>query len=102
MEAPRVELGHDVEEERVGVVVERLVVQEQLGQQAEVLRVVFVLPTVDLEEGYGVVSVDLVARRMAQVALGLRTKRSDERDEGRGRGQHSPDVSRGICGSCGT
>ena len=43
-----VRLGHDVEEERIGVVVERLVVEEELRQQAQVLRVRLVLPPVDL------------------------------------------------------
>ena len=37
MEAVGVVLGHDVEEEGVSVVVEGLVIQEQFGQQAEVL-----------------------------------------------------------------
>ena len=53
MEAFGVGLGHDVEEEWVGVVVERLVVQEELRQQAQVLRVRLVLPTVDLERERG-------------------------------------------------
>ena len=43
--------SHDVEEERVCVVVERLVVEEELGEEAEVLRVRLVLAAVDLEEG---------------------------------------------------
>ena len=34
--------GHDVEEEGLHVEVERLVVQEELGQQAEILAVLFV------------------------------------------------------------
>lgn len=39
MKAHAVHLGHDVEEEGVRVVVQCLVVQEQLGQQAQMLRV---------------------------------------------------------------
>ena len=39
MEAVGVVLGHDVEEEGVSVVVEGLVIQEQFGQQAEVLSI---------------------------------------------------------------
>ena len=44
--------SHDVEEEGVCVVVERLVIEEELGEEAEVLRVRLVLAAVDLEEGY--------------------------------------------------
>ena len=47
-----VTLAHHVEEEGVSVVVERLVVEEELGEEAEVLRVRLVLAAVDLEEGY--------------------------------------------------
>ena len=45
-------------------------VQEQLGEEAEVLGVVLVLPPVNLEEGDGVLAVDLVARRILVDALG--------------------------------
>ena len=37
--AQMVRFCHDVEEERLHVVVQRLVVQEQLGQQAQILAV---------------------------------------------------------------
>mmetsp|Transcript_10752 Transcript_10752/g.46588 ORF Transcript_10752/g.46588 Transcript_10752/m.46588 type:complete len:318 (-) Transcript_10752:532-1485(-) len=43
-----VELGHDVEQERIHVKVQSLVVQEQLGQQAQVLAVHLVRVPVDL------------------------------------------------------
>ena len=39
MVSDRVDLAHDIEEERVGVVVERLVVEEQLREQTQVLSV---------------------------------------------------------------
>ena len=45
-------------------------VQEQLGEEAEVLGVVLVLPPVNLEEGDGVLAVDLIARRILVDALG--------------------------------
>lgn len=69
MEAARVHLGHDVKEERVRVVVECLVVEEEFGQQAQVLCVRLVLAAVDLEEADGLLAVDFVARRVAQVTL---------------------------------
>ena len=65
-----VHLAHHVEEEGVRVVVERLVVQEELGQQAQVLGVVLVLASVYLEEGNGVFPVDLIARWVLVNALG--------------------------------
>jgi hypothetical protein len=96
--APVVALGHDVEEERLDIVVESLVVEEQFGHQAHVLAVDLVLLAVHLgmnehtarvsqerswtaaspgrkgthlKDGQRAVSVDLVARRVAQVALEL-------------------------------
>ena len=65
-----VAFAHDVEEERVRVVVERFVVEEELGEQAEVLGVGLVLPTVDLEERDGVLAIDLVTRGVFEVTLG--------------------------------
>ena len=50
MKAEVVTLAHNVEQERVSVVVERLVVKEQLRQEAQILRVRLVLPAVDFEE----------------------------------------------------
>jgi hypothetical protein len=49
MAAPLVALTEDVEEEEVDVVVERLVVQEQLRQVAQVLAVHLVLLPVHLQ-----------------------------------------------------
>lgn len=62
--------GHAVEEERVDVVVERLVVQEQLRQEAQVAAPPPLPLAVDLEEGDVVVAVDLVAGGMQQGAFG--------------------------------
>ena len=44
-------LAHDVKEERVDVVVERLVIQKELGQQAQLLTVGLVVFAVDLVGG---------------------------------------------------
>ena len=71
MATPRVALGHNVEEERLNVVIQGLVVQEQLGQQAQVLAVDFLLLAVDLEDRERVVAIDFVAGRVAQIALEL-------------------------------
>ena len=65
-----VTLAHHVEEEGVRVVVERLVVQEQLGKQAQVLGVVLVLASVYFKEGNRVLSVDLIPRGILMDALG--------------------------------
>lgn len=45
-----VALGHDVKQEWLDVVVERLVVEEHLGQQAEILTVDLVLASIHLED----------------------------------------------------
>ena len=44
-------LSHDIEEERLNVEVECLVVEEQLGQKAQVLTELLVLIAIHLEEG---------------------------------------------------
>lgn len=62
--------GHAVEEERVDVVVERLVVEEQLRQEAQVAAPPPLPLAVDLEEGDVIVAVDLVAGGVQQGALG--------------------------------
>jgi hypothetical protein len=49
--APIVALGHDVEEKGLHVIVEGLVIQEELGHQAEVLAVDLVLLAVYLRCG---------------------------------------------------
>jgi len=62
--------GHAVEEERVDVVVEGLVVEEELRQQAQVAAPGALPPAVDLEEADVVVAVDLVAGRVQERAFG--------------------------------
>lgn len=95
METRGVECGHHVEEEGVRVIVERLVVQEQLGHQTEVLTVGLtegigrdlachlmlpkehtavvhlVLAAINLKEGQCLLPIDLVPRRVVEVTLGL-------------------------------
>ncbi len=44
-------------------------VEEQLGQEAEVLAVKLVVAAVDLEDGERALAVDLLARRLAAHAL---------------------------------
>ena len=64
-----VALTHDIEEEGVGVVVQGLVVQKQLGQQTEVLGVILILPSVNFKERYRVLPVDFIPWWMFKVAL---------------------------------
>lgn len=62
--------GHAVEEERVDVVVEGFVVEEEFGEEAEVAAPGPLAAAVDLEEGDVVVPVDLVSRRVHEGAFG--------------------------------
>ena len=68
MAAVLVAFAHDVEQEGVDVVVERLVVEEELRQQAEVLAVGAGGGAVDLEDRDRVGAVDLVPGRVHRVA----------------------------------
>ena len=61
--------GHAVEEERVDVVVESLVVEEEFRQQAEVAAPDALATAVDFEKGDPVVAVDFVAGRVQQRAF---------------------------------
>jgi len=49
-------------------------VEEELGEQAQVLCVDLVYTAVDLEEGDGLFAVDLVARGMGEVAFLLESE----------------------------
>ena len=75
--AVRVGLGEDVEEERLDVVAQRLVVEEELGEEAQVLAVDLVLAAVDLEHGHAAAPVDLLAGRAVHDALGPVTHRHE-------------------------
>ena len=66
--AHRIVLAKHVEVERVDVVVERLVVQEEFRYQAQVLAVGLLVLRINLEEGNLVVAVDLVSRRVPHQA----------------------------------
>ena len=69
MVAEVVTLAHDVEQEGVSVVVKGFVVEEQLGQEAQILSVGLVLAAVDLKERNVALPVDFVARRMSEIAF---------------------------------
>lgn len=62
-------VGHHVEEEGLHVVVQGLVVEEELGQQAQLLTVLLVLPAVDLPNAEIVLPVHLVSGRVPPDAL---------------------------------
>jgi hypothetical protein len=59
--AELVVFGHDVEEKRLDVIVERFGAEEELGEETKILAVHGVLAAVDFEDGYGAFSVDFVA-----------------------------------------
>ena len=64
-------LSEDIEEEGLHVIVERLVVQEHLGDETEVLAVRLFLTAIQLPHADAVgAAVDLVTGRVAQAALG--------------------------------
>lgn len=65
----RVLLDHYVEKERSAVVPDVLVVQEQFGNEAQVLAVDALLLAVDLEDGNSVIPVYLVSRRAKRLRL---------------------------------
>ena len=62
-------LGEDIEQERLHVIVQRLVVQEQLDQETQVLTVDLVGVAVHLVHGHPVLPVDLITRRMSPGTL---------------------------------
>ncbi len=62
-------LGENVEEERLDVVVQRLVVEEELGEQTQVLTVDLVRVAVHLEHGQVLAPVNLIRRRVVQTTL---------------------------------
>ena len=74
MRARVVDLADDVEEERLDVIVERLVVEEELREEAQVLAVDSLVLRVDLKDRDIMVllllPIDLVARRVEELALG--------------------------------
>ena len=74
-----VALAHHIEQEGVCVVVQGLMVQEQLGQQTEVLGIHFVFTAINFEERNRIFPVDFIARRMFEVALSKMSFKTDPR-----------------------
>lgn len=70
MKSAIVKLRHDIEQEWIGVVIQRFVIEEELGQEAEILSVAFVLPSVDFKERDCVLTIDFIARRVSEIAFG--------------------------------
>ena len=64
-------LSHDIEQEGLHVVVQRLVVEEQLGQQTQILAVDLVLLAVYFKHRYGSLPVHFISRGMLPHTLGL-------------------------------
>ena len=75
MGAGIVRLRHNVKQERFDVIEERFMVQEHLGEKAEVLAVDLVLTPVDLEYGYTAIAIDLVSRWVSNFAFQLANRR---------------------------
>ena len=71
MKTLSVEFGQNVEHERIGVVIQRFVIEKQFRQETNVVRVAFVFSSVDFEKGDFVVPIDFVAGRMDQRAFRL-------------------------------
>jgi len=69
-------LSQNIEEEGFNVVVERLVVEEQLGKKTEILTIYLVLLPVDLEHREIGIAIYFIPRRMSQSALQLMPKQS--------------------------
>ena len=61
--------AHDVEEEGVDVIVEGFVIQEELGEETQVTAPSPLAAAIHFEEGYVVVTVDLVAGRVIEGAF---------------------------------
>lgn len=64
-----IHLAEDVEEKGIHVEVEGLVIQEELGQEAETLAIQLVVLPIDLPDGEGPLPVDLLPGRLAGRAL---------------------------------
>lgn len=73
VETSSIHLGHNVEQERIRVVVQSLVVEKQFRKEAQILSVGLVLATINFKEGDCLLAVDFIAGWMAQVALCLPT-----------------------------
>lgn len=69
MAAAVVVLGEHIEQKRIRIIVERLVVEKTLRQQAQILGIIFVLSSIDLEKGQRIFAIDFVARWILQLAL---------------------------------
>lgn len=76
-----VPFSQHVEEEGLHIKVQCLVLQEELGHEAQVLAVHLVLLPVNLKEGQTFMSVDLIAWRVTPRADFLRRREENEEDE---------------------
>jgi len=69
--ASLVTFGEDVKEEWFDIIIKRFVVEKQFGKEAEVLAVDLVLLAVHFKDGQIVLTIDLIAWRVTQVAFQL-------------------------------
>ena len=74
MSSKLVNFAKDVKQERIDVEVQRLVVEKELGDQAQVLCVDLVLLAVDLVDRKRPLAVNLFTRRLPQNTVRLQIK----------------------------
>ena len=60
---------HAVKQEGIDVIIQRLVIQEELGKQAQITTPSALPPAIDLKEAHKVVAIDLIAGRVTQFAF---------------------------------
>ena len=69
MVTPVITFTHHVKQEGVCIIVQSLVVQKQFGEEAEILGVNSIFPSVNLEEGDRILAINLVPRGILEDAL---------------------------------
>ena len=62
-------LAHHIEEEGVCVIIQGLVIKKQLGQEAQVLRVRFVLSSVNFKERDIILPVNLISWWVSEITF---------------------------------
>lgn len=66
-----IRLGEYIKQEGLHIIIQRFVIQEHLGQQAQILAVNLVLSSIHFKDRHNAVSVNLVARRVLHGAFDL-------------------------------
>jgi hypothetical protein len=69
MTAEFIVLGHNIEEERLHIIVESFGTEEEFREKAQVLAVDWILAAIDFKEGIFAVAIDFIAGRMLRRTL---------------------------------